>query len=111
MIKKFSRLQVAAIKRTMKNIQPLMRKLNSLTEKRNALQDEIDTISNQIAAYKQLMEPITNGIEPDIIIANNGIVEISEGDPIENDENLYMCPASTDPLAEAMEESQAVENN
>lgn len=88
MIKKFTRFQIAALKRTMKNIAPLLRRRATLEKKANELLAELKQIDEQIAAYKQIVEPITGGIDPELIIAQGGIVEIQEGDEIPTNEEV-----------------------
>lgn len=78
MIKTFTKFQVAALKRTMKNIAPLTRKRNSLRAKIDELTIAIAEVENQITAYKQSLDPITGGIDPEIIIANNGRIEFED---------------------------------
>lgn len=90
MIKKFTRFQIAALKRTMKNISPLLRRRNTLEKKAKEILEEIKDVDAQITAYKQTIEPITGGIDPEVIIACDGEVEIQEGDPIPAEEGVVM---------------------
>lgn len=94
MIKQFTRFQVAALKRTMKNIAPLLRKRESLEKKADEILSALKNVDEQIAAYKQTIEPITEGIDPEIIISNNGIVEILEKPEIPEDNEVELASAT-----------------
>lgn len=78
MIKQFSRFEVAALKRTLKNISPLLRRRATLEKQANAILAELKEVDDKIDAYKQMMDPIIGGIDPEIIIANEGKVEIAD---------------------------------
>lgn len=93
MIYQFSRFEKASIKRTLMNIAPLKKKQEKLQEKAEAILKELKDVDSKIQAYYQILEPITKGIDPDIILAaENGVVEISEMPEISNDEAVSMDP-------------------
>lgn len=92
MIKQFTRFQVAALKRTMKNIAPLARRRKTLEQRAKAILKEIQEVDEQMDAYKQTIEPITGGIDPEVIIASNGTVDIPEKPEIPEDNEVEMVP-------------------
>lgn len=79
MIYKFSRFEVASIKRNMMNIAPLTKKKEKLMSKKDAIDKEIEELNQKIEAYNQILEPVTKGIDPNIILcAENHTVEIMD---------------------------------
>lgn len=101
MIKQFTRFEIAAIKRTLKNISPLIRKRGTLEKHADQILTELKKVDEQINAYKQMLDPITGGIDPEIIIAQEGRVEISKQPEIPADEGVNM-----DPTQEVTEEGE-----
>lgn len=95
MIKKFTRFQVAALKRSMQNIAPLTRKRDRLQEKIDQLIADKEAVEAQIEAYKQTMEPITEGLDPELIIACKGEVELPDAEEVAPAEE----PANPNPFA------------
>lgn len=100
MIKQFSRMELAAIKRSMKNIAPLLRRRATLEKAYDKLHQELTSLDCQINAHKQLMEPFTGGIDPEIILAHNGQVELTEHPDIPAEEDVDMLPNSPEVFEE-----------
>lgn len=98
MIKQFSRFEIAALKRSLKNIHPLYRKRETLMKKVEALNAEIQELDAKIFAYKQMMDPITGGIDPELIIAQDGHVEITEHPEIAEDDTVDLAPVEEAPV-------------
>lgn len=98
MIKQFSRFEIAALKRSLKNIRPLYRKREALMKKVEALNAEIQEVDAKIFAYKQMMDPITGGIDPELIIAQDGHVEITEHPEIAEDNTVDLAPVEEAPM-------------
>lgn len=92
MTEKFTRLQVASLKRSMQNIAPLTRKRDRLQEKIDQLIADKEAVEAQIGAYKQLMEPITRGLDPELIIACKGEVELPDEEDAPVEENTNYNP-------------------
>lgn len=74
----------------MKNIAPLTRKREALQKKAAILLADIKEVDAQIQAYKDMLIPITGGLDPEVIIACEGRVEVPELPEIPEEEEVAM---------------------
>lgn len=83
-----NRLQLAAIKRAAKNVQPMRNKKARLMQRMEALQREIDGIDATIEAWENPVRAMTGGYSSEEILRENG-TENTENNVEENiEENV-----------------------
>lgn len=88
MVKKFSRFEIAAIKRSLQNIAPLTKRAAVLDKKISTLTEERADIEAKIKAYYAALSPITCGVDPTVILNAEGyMIEIGEGGELPHDDN------------------------
>jgi uncharacterized protein YhaN len=83
-----NRLQLAAIKRAAKNVQPMRNKKARLMQRMEALQREIEGIDATIEAWENPVRAMTGGYSSEEILRENG-TENTENNVEENiEENV-----------------------
>ena len=86
-----NRLQLAAIKRAAKNVQPLRNKKARLIQRVEALQNEIEGIDATIEAWEAPVRTMTGGYSSEEILRENGTENnANDVNDIEVEDNVPM---------------------
>jgi len=85
-----NRLQLAAIKRAAKNVQPLRNKKARLMQRVEALQNEIEGIDATIEAWEAPVRTMTGGYSSEEILRENTPENENDVNDIEVEDNVPM---------------------
>lgn len=122
MEKKFSKFEIAVIKRTAQNVNPMVTKKAKLKEKIDALQIEYDQLSVMQDKYESSIKELTGGYSTEDLVAkvieDTGKVD-KDGRPIKITKYVLKYPETVvptfvqnpEPVAESTDTADSPENS
>lgn len=107
-MKEFSKFEIAVIKRTAQNVNPMVTKKNKIRKQIAALSEEYDTLDKMQEQYEASIKTMTGGYSTedlvDKVIKDTGKVD-KDGKPIKVTQYILKYPETIIPVAATVDEN------
>lgn len=107
-MKEFSKFEIAVIKRTAQNVNPMVTKKNKIRKQIAALSEEYDTLDKMQEQYEASIKTMTGGYSTedlvDKVIKDTGKVD-KDGKPIKVTQYILKYPETIIPVVDAENEN------
>lgn len=111
-MKEFSKFEIAVIKRTAQNVNPMVTKKNKIKKQIAALSEEYDTLDKMQEQYEASIKTMTGGYSTedlvDKVIKDTGKVD-KDGKPIKVTQYILKYPETIIPVADAENENASAD--
>lgn len=111
-MKEFSKFEIAVIKRTAQNVNPMVTKKNKIKKQIAALSEEYDTLDKMQEQYEASIKTMTGGYSTedlvDKVIKDTGKVD-KDGKPIKVTQYILKYPETIIPGADAENENASAD--
>lgn len=107
-MKEFSKFEIAVIKRTAQNVNPMVTKKNKIKKQIAALSEEYDTLDKMQEQYEASIKTMTGGYSTedlvDKVIKDTGKVD-KDGKPIKVTQYILKYPETIIPVSATVDEN------
>lgn len=111
-MKEFSKFEIAVIKRTAQNVNPMVTKKNKIRKQIAALSEEYDTLDKMQEQYEASIKTMTGGYSTedlvDKVIKDTGKVD-KDGKPIKVTQYILKYPETIIPVVDAENENASAD--
>ena len=111
-MKEFSKFEIAVIKRTAQNVNPMVTKKNKIKKQIAALSEEYDTLDKMQEQYEASIKTMTGGYSTedlvDKVIKDTGKVD-KDGKPIKVTQYILKYPETIIPVVDAENENASAD--
>lgn len=111
-MKEFSKFEIAVIKRTAQNVNPMVTKKNKIRKQIAALSEEYDTLDKMQEQYEASIKTMTGGYSTedlvDKVIKDTGKVD-KDGKPIKVTQYILKYPETIIPVSATVDENASAD--
>lgn len=111
-MKEFSKFEIAVIKRTAQNVNPMVTKKNKIRKQIAALSEEYDTLDKMQEQYEASIKTMTGGYSTedlvDKVIKDTGKVD-KDGKPIKITQYILKYPETIIPVSATVDENASAD--
>lgn len=111
-MKEFSKFEIAVIKRTAQNVNPMVTKKNKIKKQIAALSEEYDTLDKMQEQYEASIKTMTGGYSTedlvDKVIKDTGKVD-KDGKPIKVTQYILKYPETIIPVSATVDENASAD--